>query len=65
LTESPPNEFNLAEDDDENDEQLINFIESVPEDLPIKYESDKNLINIFANTILRILEIKCSDPKVE
>jgi hypothetical protein len=67
LTESPPSEFNLSDDD--NEDQLINFIETVPEDitkpLPIKYGNDKNLINVFANTILRILEIKCNDPKVE
>jgi hypothetical protein len=68
FTESPPNEFNLSEDDSDNQNQLINFIENTPEDLTkplsIKYENDKNLINIFSNTILRILEIKCNDPKV-
>jgi len=70
LTDSPPSEFNLSDDDDDNNENhLINFIENVPENitkpLPIKYGTDRDLINTFANTILRILEIKCSDPKVE
>jgi len=68
LTDSPPSEFNLS-DDEEMEDQLINFIENPPEDitkpLPIKCSSDKNLIDAFANTILHILEIKCSDPKVE
>jgi len=70
LTDSPPSEFNLSDDNDdteENEEKLINFIENVPDDitkpLPIKYENDKNLIDAFADSILRILEIKCSDPK--
>src|SRR5207237_1280902 len=67
LTDSPPNEFNLS-DDDEYEDQLINFIENIPENLtkplPIKYDNDKNLIDTFSNTILRILEIKCNDPKV-
>jgi hypothetical protein len=68
LTDSPPSEFNLSDDDDENDDHLINFIENPSQDIikpfPIKNGSDKHLIDAFANTILRILEIKCNDPKV-
>ena len=64
LTDSPPSEFNLS---DENEDPLINFTKSIPDDLtkplPIKHGSDKYLIDAFASTILRILEIKCSDPK--
>jgi len=68
LTDSPPSEFNLSDDDDEHDDHLINFIENTSQDIikpfPIKNGSDKHLIDAFANTILRILEIKCNDPKV-
>lgn len=46
----------------------MNFIEhapsEVPKPLPVKYGSDKYLIDAFANTVLRILEIKCGDPQV-
>lgn len=46
----------------------MNFIEHAPTEiakpLPVKYGSDKYLIDAFANTVLRILEIKCSDPQV-
>ena len=71
LTDSPPSEFNLS--DDENDEQTLpqpmNFIEQAPAEvakpLPVKYGSDKYLIDAFANTVLHILEIKCGDPQVD
>ncbi|CAF2375326.1 unnamed protein product [Rotaria sp. Silwood2] len=66
LIDSPPNEFNLS-DDDKNEDQLINFIENVPTNLtkrfPLKNTTDKYLIDAFSNTILHILEIKCGDPK--
>ncbi|CAF1278856.1 unnamed protein product [Adineta steineri] len=68
LTDSPPSEFNFSDDDDDEvEEHLVNFIEDTSPDvikpLPIKKGSDKYLIDIFSNTILRILEIKCSDSK--
>ena len=70
LTDSPPSEFNLSDDD--NDEHLqqypMNFIEQAPAELakplPVKQGGDKYLVDAFANTVLRILEIKCSDPQV-
>lgn len=70
LTDSPPSEFNLSEDenDDRTLPQPMNFIEHAPSSiakpLPVKYGSDKYLIDAFANTVLHILEIKCSDPHV-
>lgn len=68
LIESPPNEFNLS-DDEQTEDQVINFIENLPDNIgktsSIKNQSDKHLIDAFANTILHILEIKCSDPKVK
>ena len=67
LIDSPPNEFNLS-GDDENENQLINLIENSSENLikslSAKYRNDTYLIDAFSNTILRILEIKCHDPKV-
>ncbi|CAF1261930.1 unnamed protein product [Rotaria sordida] len=67
LIDSPPNEFNLSDNDDKNENQIINFIENIPENLtkpfPFKNKNDKYLIDAFSNTILHILEIKCSDPK--
>ena len=46
----------------------MNFTEHAPSEiakpLPVKYGSDKYLIDAFANTVLRILEIKCGDPQV-
>ncbi|CAF4553282.1 unnamed protein product [Rotaria sp. Silwood1] len=66
LIDSPPNEFNLS-DDDKNEDQLINVIENVSDNLtkkiPFNNNNDKYLIDAFANTILHILEIKCNDPK--
>ena len=65
LTESPPNEFSLA---DEDGITLTNFNAITPDELikpiPIKTGPDQSLIDAFANTILQILEIKCNDPKV-
>ncbi|CAF1659322.1 unnamed protein product, partial [Adineta ricciae] len=72
LTDSPPSEFNLSDgEDEEADEKeedcLVNFIANTSEDvikpLPIRNGSDKHLIDAFSQTILRILEIKCNDPK--
>jgi hypothetical protein len=71
LTDSPPSEFNLSEDEyeDNNGPHPMNFTEHAPTELtkplPVKYGSDKYLIDAFANTVLHILEIKCSDPQVE
>ena len=70
LTDSPPSEFNLS--DEENEDQQaphpMNFTENAPSEiarpLPVKYGSDKYLIDAFANTVLHILEIKCGDPQV-
>ncbi|CAF3474932.1 unnamed protein product [Rotaria socialis] len=66
LIDSPPNEFNLS-DDEKNGDHLINFMENIPESqakpFSFKNQNDKYLIDAFANTILHILEIKCSDPK--
>ena len=46
----------------------MNFTENAPSEiarpLPVKYSSDKYLIDAFANTVLHVLEIKCSDPQV-
>lgn len=46
----------------------MNFTENAPTELakplPVKYGSDKYLVDAFASTILRILEIKCGDPQV-
>lgn len=70
LTDSPPSEFNLTDDehDDYHEQQPMNFTEHAPSEiakpLPVKYGSDKYLIDAFANTVLRILEIKCGDPQV-
>ena len=70
LTDSPPSEFNLSDDDHDDNEpqQPMNFTEHAPSELakplPVKYGSDKYLVDAFANTILHILEIKCSDPQV-
>lgn len=70
LTDSPPSEFNLSEDEHEDHPELhlINFTENAPSEitkpLPIKYSSDKYLIDAFAKTVLHILEIKCGDPQV-
>ncbi|UJR10407.1 hypothetical protein I4U23_014610 [Adineta vaga] len=71
LTDSPPSEFNLSDNDDndkdEDEDSLVHFITNTSEDiikpLPIKNGSEKHLIDAFAHTILRILEIKCNDPK--
>ncbi|UJR35550.1 hypothetical protein I4U23_028303 [Adineta vaga] len=69
LTDSPPSEFNLSEDerDDGNEQQPMNFTENAPaqlaKPLPVKYGSDKYLVDAFANTVLHILEIKCGDPQ--
>ncbi|CAF0865476.1 unnamed protein product [Adineta ricciae] len=69
LTDSPPSEFNLSEDEyeDGNGPQPMNFTENAPTEitkpLPVKYGSDKYLVDAFANTVLRILEIKCGDPQ--
>ncbi|CAF2097617.1 unnamed protein product [Rotaria magnacalcarata] len=69
LTDSPPSEFNLSEDEheDSNESNLINFTENAPVEitkpLPVKYGSDKYLIDAFSNTVLHVLEIKCSDPQ--
>lgn len=71
LIDSPPNEFNLSDDseDDKIEKHMINFIENMSETstklCSIRSNSDKYLIDVCANTILHILEIKCSDPKVE
>ena len=71
LTDSPPSEFNLSEDEyeDGNGPQPMNFTENAPTEitkpLPVKYGSDKYLVDAFANTVLRILEIKCGDPQVK
>jgi len=70
LTDSPPNEFNLSDDEHERDDepQLTNFTENAPSEitkpLPVKFGSDKYLIDAFANVILHIMEIKCNDPQV-
>ncbi|CAF1355167.1 unnamed protein product [Adineta steineri] len=69
LTDSPPCEFNLSDDDhdDNNEQQPMNFIEHAPSELakplPVKYGSDKYLVDAFANTVLHVLEIKCGDPQ--
>jgi len=46
----------------------MNFTEHAPSELakplPVKYGSDKYLVDAFANTVLHILEIKCGDPQV-
>ncbi|CAF0873906.1 unnamed protein product [Rotaria sp. Silwood1] len=69
LTDSPPTEFNLSDDEheDHNEPHLINFTEHAPSEitkpLPVKYGSDKYLVDAFANTVLHILEIKCGDPQ--
>ncbi|CAF0759616.1 unnamed protein product [Rotaria sordida] len=69
LTDSPPSEFNLSDDEheDHHEAHLINFTEHAPSEitkpLPVKYGSDKYLIDAFANTVLHILEIKCGDPQ--
>lgn len=76
LTDSPPSEFNLsdgedgeADEEEEEEDGLVNFVANTCEDiikpLPIRNGSDKHLIDAFFQTILRILEIKCNDPKVE
>ena len=56
------------ETDDQQLQQPMNFIEHAPTEiakpLPVKYGSDKYLIDAFANTVLHILEIKCGDPQV-
>ena len=66
LTDSPPSEFNLSED--EYEPQLMNFTEHAPSEitkpLPVKYGNNKYLVDAFANTVLHILEIKCSDSQV-
>ena len=63
--DSPPNEFNLSDDEHDHENHLINFIEeNPPRPLLIKYGNEQNLIHAFAKTILRILEIRCNDPKV-
>jgi hypothetical protein len=70
LTDSPPSEFNLSGDEheDNNEPQPMNFTEHAPSEiakpLPVKFGSDKYLIDAFANTVLHILEIKCGDPQV-
>lgn len=71
LTDSPPSEFNLSDDEHEDQNEisnLVNFTENAPSEitkpLPVKYGSDKYLIDAFANTALHILEIKCGDPHV-
>lgn len=70
LTDSPPSEFNLSEDDHEDDHEQhpMNFTEHAPSEitkpLPVKFGSDKYLIDAFASTVLHILEIKCGDPQV-
>jgi len=70
LTDSPPSEFNLSEDEheDNNEPHPMNFTEHAPSEiakpLPVKYGSDKYLVDAFANTVLHILEIKCGDPQV-
>jgi hypothetical protein len=69
LTDSPPSEFNLSGDEheDNNEPQPMNFTEHAPSEiakpLPVKFGSDKYLIDAFANTVLHILEIKCGDPQ--
>lgn len=71
MTDSPPSEFNLSDDEreDANGPQPMNFTENAPTELtkplPVKYGSDKYLVDAFANTVLRILEIKCGDPQVK
>lgn len=63
--DSPPNEFNLSDDEHDHDHHVINLIEDpTPRPLLIKYGHDQNLVQAFAKTILRILEIRCSDSKV-
>jgi len=70
LTDSPPSEFNFSDDEceDINGPHPMNFIEHAPSEitkpLPVKYGSDKYLVDAFANTVLHVLEIKCSDPQV-
>ena len=71
FTESPPSEFNLSDNEQDNDydKHIINIIEnSVDENrfkpLLIKYTNGQHLIDTFAQIILQIFEIKCSDPKV-
>ena len=64
--DSPPNEFNLSDDEHDHDNHVINFIEDqTSRPLLTKYGQDQNLIQTFAKTILRILEIRCNDPKVK
>lgn len=69
FTDSPPSEFNLSDNEQDNDydNHIINMIENSSENLPktllMKYTNDQHLIDTFAQTILRIFEIKCSDPK--
>ena len=69
FNESPPNEFQFESDEDESDCPPTNFIQTAPEHLPRplarKYPTDRFLIDAFAKTILRILEIKCNYPKVD
>lgn len=63
--DSPPNEFNLSDDEHDHENHLINIIEDSHRSLLIKYGNDQNLIHAFAKAILRILEIRCNDPKVK
>ena len=60
LTDSPPNEFRLSDEDTAEDQQCqpMNFIETKSSSV------NKNLIETFAGTVLKILEIKCANSQV-
>ncbi|CAF0835691.1 unnamed protein product [Didymodactylos carnosus] len=75
FTDSPPSEFNLSDEDEDETiaQQPMNYIEpstnkhqnddtnSTVVKKNLKFSIDKALVKTFANTVLRILEIKCGD----
>ncbi|CAF0741362.1 unnamed protein product [Didymodactylos carnosus] len=73
FTDSPPSEFNLSAEEEDETQKPMNYIESKTNILQnnttnvtrakknSKSSIDIALVKAFANTVLRILEIKCGD----